>query len=62
MSKFFRSVIILNPKQLIFSYYFCILKIAPDYEGNDLGVGKEILMKALASSSGREVKKIREEF
>lgn len=44
------------------AYYVCILKIAPDYELNELGVGKEILMKAISKSSGREVSKLRLDF
>lgn len=42
------------------AYYFSILKIAPDYELNELGVGKEILMKAISKSTGRTEKKLRE--
>lgn len=34
----FRTIHLLNPDQLSHAYYFCVLKIAPDYEiENDLG-------------------------
>jgi len=58
----FRSIILLNPSQLIYSYYFCILKIAPDYEVNELGIGKEILLKAISKSCGREVRQLSKEY
>ena len=35
------------------AYYFCILKVAPDYELNELGIGREIIIKIISSISGR---------
>lgn len=38
IANMFRSILLLNPDQLPLAYYFCILKIAPDYETlNELG-------------------------
>ena len=37
----FRTILYTNPDQLPLAYYFCVLKIAPDYEiENDLGLLK----------------------
>jgi hypothetical protein len=30
-----------------------VIKIGPDYEKNELGVGKEILIKAISKSCGK---------
>jgi len=61
ISNMYRSILILKPDQLILAYYFCILKIAPDYEPqNMLGIGNEILVKAIAKASGRSEKQIRD--
>ena len=43
----FRSILLLTPDDMIPTYYFCILRIAPDYEHNELGIGKEIIKKSL---------------
>ena len=44
------------------AYYVCILKIAPDYEVNELGIGKEILLKAISKSCGRDIRKLNKEL
>lgn len=36
ISNMYRSILILKPDQLILAYYFCILKIAPDYEPQNM--------------------------
>ncbi|EAS02727.1 DNA ligase I, ATP-dependent protein (macronuclear) [Tetrahymena thermophila SB210] len=60
MSKIFKSIILLNPDQVYEAYMFCILKIAPDYESNELGVGREILQKAISNCCGKSVTQIRD--
>ncbi|XP_050294802.1 DNA ligase 1 isoform X2 [Anthonomus grandis grandis] len=59
LSNFFRSVIVLTPEDLLPSVYLCLNKIAPAYEGIELGVAETSLMKAIAQSTGRTVSQIK---
>lgn len=52
LCNFFRSVIILSPKDLLQCIYLCLNKTAPAYEGVELGIGDSILIKAVAESTG----------
>lgn len=58
----FRSSILLNPSELPLLFYFCIVKLSPDYEGLETGIGHEQLLKAVAKSTGKSAKQIREQF
>ncbi|EGR33971.1 hypothetical protein IMG5_028790 [Ichthyophthirius multifiliis] len=59
ISKVFRTILLLNPSQIYQAYMFCILKVAPDYEQNELGIGQEILLKAISTCSGKTPKQIK---
>jgi DNA ligase 1 len=37
----------------------CCLQICPEYEGKELGLGESILIKAIASATGRTAAKIK---
>lgn len=52
----FKSIILLNPDLIVKTYYFAILKIAPDYELNELGIGDSLLKKVLQTSTGKSAK------
>ncbi|KAJ2793673.1 ATP-dependent DNA ligase Cdc17, partial [Coemansia helicoidea] len=39
----------------------CINKVAPDHEGIELGIGESILIKAIASATGRQAARIKQE-
>jgi len=52
----FRSIIKLSPENMMPAYFFCILKIAPDYEHNELGIGDSLILEALEKSTGRTKK------
>ncbi|KAJ7386246.1 tRNA ligase [Desmophyllum pertusum] len=59
LSNFFRSVIVLSPDDLLPCVYLCLNKLAPAYEGIELGIGENILMKAVAESTGRSLQQIK---
>ncbi|XP_067124516.1 DNA ligase 1 isoform X2 [Centruroides vittatus] len=59
LSNFFRSVIVLTPEDLLYSVYLCLNKVAPDFEGIELGIGDMVLMKAISQATGRTVDKIK---
>lgn len=56
----FKSLIRESTEDLIQGYWLSILKIGPDYEKNELGIGKEILLKAISKSCGMSEKQIRD--
>ncbi|KAF9362052.1 hypothetical protein BGX34_006760 [Mortierella sp. NVP85] len=60
--KFLISVIKLSPESLLTVVYLSINKLCPDYEGVELGIGESLLMKAIAESTGREMKKIKSDY
>ncbi|KAA8491751.1 DNA ligase 1 [Porphyridium purpureum] len=55
----FRVVIRSTPEDLTRMVYMCTNKLAPAHEGLELGVGEGIVMKALATSSGRSAKDLK---
>lgn len=61
LANYFRSVIVLSPDDLLPSVYLCVNRIAPEYEGIELGVGETLLMKAVAQATGRTLDKIKAE-
>ena len=52
LCNFFRSVIALTPNELLPCVYLCLNKLAPAYEGVELGIGETLLMKAIAQCTG----------
>ncbi|OWA53661.1 DNA ligase 1 [Hypsibius exemplaris] len=52
---FFRSVILLSPEDLPKCLYLSLNKIAPAWEGIELGVGPTIIEKAVAETTGLQV-------
>ncbi len=59
LSNYFRSVMVLSPDDLLPSVYMCLNKLAPAYEGIELGIGETLLMKAIAQTTGRSVAQIK---
>lgn len=59
LANFFRSVIALTPDDLLPCIYLCLNKLAPDYEGLELGVGDMVLMKAISQATGQSVDSIK---
>jgi len=58
----FRAAIAQNSSELVELYYFFIVKLAPEYEGMETGVGHEIVLKAVAKACGKSDQQIREQF
>lgn len=61
LCNFFRSCLALSPNDLVYAVYLCLNKIAPDYEGKELGIGDSLLMKAVAEVTGRTLDAIKKE-
>ncbi|RNA42639.1 DNA ligase 1 [Brachionus plicatilis] len=62
VTNYYRSVLALSPKDLIPSMYFLTNKVAPDYEGLELGIGDTVLFKSLAEATGSTLQKLKTEF
>jgi DNA ligase-1 len=59
LANFFRSVMLLTPKDLLASVYLCLNKLAPAYAGVELGVGESLLMRAVANTTGRTLGQVK---
>ncbi|CAH1115408.1 unnamed protein product [Psylliodes chrysocephalus] len=59
LSNYFRSVIVLSQEDLLPSVYLCLNKLAPAYEGIELGIAETSLMKAIAQSTGRTLAQVK---
>ncbi|KND00382.1 DNA ligase I, ATP-dependent (dnl1) [Spizellomyces punctatus DAOM BR117] len=59
LTAFFKDVIQLSPKDLVACIYLCLNRIGPEYEGKELGIGESILVKAVASATGRSAQSIK---
>jgi hypothetical protein len=51
----FRSAIVQNAKELPDLFYFFIVKLAPEYEALETGVGQELVTKCVAKACGKSV-------
>jgi len=60
IANIFRAAIVNCPDELPDLYYFFIVKLAPDYEGLETGIGHEISVKAIAKACGKLPKEIRD--
>jgi len=59
LSNYFRSVMVQNPEDLLPSIYMTLNRLAPAWEGMELGIGETLLMKAIANTTGRSVSQIK---
>ena len=62
LTNLLRSAIRLSPKDVLSCVYLSLNKLGPAYEGQELGIGETLLMKALAQATGRNVDKIKEDM
>jgi len=59
LSNYFRSVVTQTPEDLLPSVYLILNRLAPAWEGIELGVGEHLLMKCLANTTGRSLAQIK---
>jgi len=62
LSNYFRSVHVQTPDDLLPSVYMTLNRLAPAWEGVELGIGDTILMKAIAASCGSSPAHIKEKL
>lgn len=62
ISNVFRTALVNFPEELPDLFYFFIVKLAPDYESMETGIGHEISVKAIAKACGKLPKEIREQY
>ncbi|KAJ1669528.1 ATP-dependent DNA ligase Cdc17, partial [Spiromyces aspiralis] len=60
LTQLFLRIIESNPTDLVRAVYLCVSRVAPEYEGIELGIGESLLMKAIAAATGRTVPKVKE--
>lgn len=62
LTTFLTQLIMEAPENLLYTIYLSITRIAPDYEGIELGIGESLLIKAIAESTGRTVASIKADY
>jgi len=55
----FRAAIVNNPTELANLFYFFIVKLAPEYEAKETGIGHEQVLKSVAKACGKTPTEIR---
>ena len=59
LSNYLRSVMVQTPADLQPSVYMTLNRLAPAWEGIELGIGDSLLIKAIANSTGRSAAQIK---
>ena len=62
VTKALRTVIETTPNDLLPCVYLCVNKVAPAHHGIELGLGPQVLTKALGEATGRQTKDIDKDF
>ena len=62
LTNLFKNLCERNPEDLIRAYQLSIIKTGSDYEKKELGIGNQILIKAISKSTGKSEKQIRDSF
>ncbi|KAI0979049.1 hypothetical protein GJ496_003714 [Pomphorhynchus laevis] len=62
VTNLYRSIIETLPDELLPTIYLCLNKVAPDYEGIELGIGEGVLIRSIAEVTGRSVNAIKSDM
>lgn len=62
LSNFLWSLIKFSTEEIMPTIYLVTNRLAPDYEGMELGIGETLIMKAIAQSACRSVDQIKKEL
>jgi DNA ligase-1 len=62
MSDLYRSIIVLTPDDLLKTIYLSLNKVAPAFDGIELGVGESLIMKAIADATGKTMASIKQAY
>jgi DNA ligase-1 len=60
--EFFRAVLERTPDQLVPCIYLATNKLAPQFEGIELGIGDMIMQKAIMEATGKSLKNLKAEY
>ena len=60
LTDLFFHIILNSPFRLLECVYLCLNRVCPEYLGLELGMGESLLIKAVASATGRPVKVIKQ--
>ncbi|CAK92216.1 unnamed protein product (macronuclear) [Paramecium tetraurelia] len=60
VAKLFIRIMKENREEFVPAYLFSILKLGPDYESWELGIGQGIIVKSISAVSGKSEKQVRE--
>ncbi|KAJ2261039.1 ATP-dependent DNA ligase Cdc17 [Coemansia sp. RSA 376] len=58
---FLLQVMRVGQEQLTHTVMLCISKIAPDHEGIELGIGEAMLIKSIATATGKQASRVKQE-
>ncbi|KAJ1817593.1 ATP-dependent DNA ligase Cdc17, partial [Coemansia sp. RSA 2675] len=59
--EFLLQVMRVGQEQLTHTVMLCISKIAPDHEGIELGIGEAMLIKSIATATGKQASRVKQE-
>ncbi|KAJ2486491.1 ATP-dependent DNA ligase Cdc17 [Coemansia sp. RSA 2050] len=59
--EFLLQVMRVGQEQLTHTVMLCISKIAPDHEGIELGIGEATLIKSIATATGKQASRVKQE-
>lgn len=62
MANVFRAAIANNAEELPNLFYFFIVKLAPEYEALETGVGHQLILKCVGKACGKTPNEIRKTF
>eukprot|EP00939_MAST-03C_sp_MAST-3C-sp1_P002653 g2653.t1 len=62
LTHMFCDIVALTPEDLLPAVYLASNKLAPQFEGIELGIGDSLLIKAIVKSTGRSTKQVKADY